>query len=466
MRLTRARTLLLCLSLLLGLAAIVLKPLKTAVEAYLYAYPLVAMDVTRERSVTYIAPKNVLYRQRRPADAQYTDVIRPSADLLYSMAFLDMKDGPFVLSMPAHVGRYTLVPLLDAWSNVFASVGTRLTGDAAVTYLVVGPGFAGPVPDGLKVLAAPTRLVWMMARTQLINLDDLHKANLAQNGIRLESLAQWQARHDAGDGVADEPVIDPAIKPGFKESPSPAKVLDAMPTPEFFARFTALWVDNPPALADAPMVEKLAGFGLKAGQPPQWNAWQRGLAELGRTVADTGIELSQRWRRDTVNGWWTPPMTLGAFGTDYPLRAGVAKVALAANLAADAVYPTAVVDGQGKPLHGDHVYRLHFAAAQLPPVKAFWSVTAYGADAFLMDNPVNRYSVRSGDALQFNADGSLDLLIAAEHPSGVPQANWLPVRKGEPFQLTARLYWPQEAILQGRWTMPPVERVVERLPAP
>lgn len=160
-----------------------------------------------------------------------------------------------------------------------------------------------------------------------------------------------------------------------------------------------------------------------------------------------------------MRGWSTPSANVGQFGTDYNTRAAVAKVGLGANLPADATYPSTRLDAQGQALDGSHHYRLHFKAGELPPVKAFWSVTAYRADDFLIANPVNRYALGDRDPLVRNADGSLDLLVQATPPDRAMQANWLPVKAGAPFLLNARLYWPQAEALSGRWGMPAVERI-------
>ncbi|MGL6113323.1 MAG: DUF1214 domain-containing protein, partial [Rubrivivax sp.] len=167
-------------------------------------------------------------------------------------------------------------------------------------------------------------------------------------------------------------------------------------------------------------------------------------------------ELAQP--RDRVNGWATPAAVLGDYGTHYNLRAVVTMVDLGANLPADASYPNTRVDAAGQPLQGSHRYRLHFSAGQLPPVRAFWSLTAYGADDFLIANPMNRHALGDRDPLVFNADGSFDLRVQAEPPPADQRANWLPVKHGEPFLLNARLYWPKPEALDGRWHMPPVQR--------
>ena len=198
--------------------------LKTAADGYLYGYPLVAMDVTRERSERFLAPKNTIFRVREPADENFREVVRPSVDLLYSSAFIDMNDGPFVYIMPPNAGRYTLVPILDAWSNVFSSIGSRITGEAGGRYLLVGRHWQGVVPDGLTLVRAPTRMVWMVARTQLNGKADLPLVHSVQDRIRLQKLAQWQQQQDQ-HGQEDKEPLDYHASPGFREAPAPATVM-------------------------------------------------------------------------------------------------------------------------------------------------------------------------------------------------------------------------------------------------
>jgi hypothetical protein len=228
---------------------------------------------------------------------------------------------------------------------------------------------------------------------------------------------------------------------------------------DFFQRLSTLMVDNPPRAADRPMVMKLERLGVAPGQAPAWGWLDGRSVALGRWLADFQVRRELAKPRDTVQGWQTPPDLLGRYGTAYNIRAAVALVGLGANLPEDAIYPSARVDGEGKALDGAQRYRIRFLPGQLPPAQAFWSVTAYGADDFLLDVPEGRHAVGSRQPLVTQADGSVDLLVQADPPPLALRANWLPVRAGEAFQLTARLYWPEPAALQGRWHMPAIERV-------
>lgn len=427
-------------------------------ECYLYGYPLVITDVTRGHAAMTVGPENQLRRVRQFPDANFKGVVRPNVDTLYTTAFIDMAQGPWVFEMAANDQRYEVMPFMDAWTNVFAAPGTRSSGTGGGRFLLVGPTWQGTPPEGLTLLRAPTRMVWLIGRTQTNGAADYPQVHRLQDGLTLRRLGG-----DASAGAPAPSPPSPPLPPAWQASatalPPPVQQMQAMATEAFFKRLALLMADNPPAPADKPMLVKLARIGIAPGQPPQWSLLDRWSAGLGRWIADFKVAQELKKPRDLQRGWSTPPAILGQYGTHYNTRAVVAMVGLGANLPADASYPSTRVDARGDALHGSHRYRLHLLAGALPPVNAFWSVTAYGVDDYLIDNPLQRHALGDRDALRFNADGSLDLWIQADTPAADKQSNWLPVKAAAPFLLNARLYWPKEAALSGTWGMPAVERL-------
>jgi hypothetical protein len=136
----------------------------------------------------------------------------------------------------------------------------------------------------------------------------------------------------------------------------------------------------------------------------------------------------------------------------------VAQLGIGANIPVDALYPTAFVDADNNPLTGKNKYLIHFAADQLPPVNAFWSITLYNADSFLVKNALNRYALGDRDPLTFNDDGSLDIFIQHESPGTEKESNWIPAPETE-FNLSMRLYWPKQSVLDGMWQPPAITRL-------
>ena len=419
-------------------------------EAYLYGYPLVIMDATRRQAALSIGPENQLRRVRQFPDASFKGVVRPNVDTLYTTAFIDMAQGPWVFEMAPNNQRYEVMPFMDAWTNVFAAPGTRISGTEGGQFLLAGPDWRGTVPVGMRLLQSPTRLVWLIGRTQTNGSADYPLVHRLQDGV---TLRRWS------DGAASGAAAQPAWQASAEPSSPPFQQVQSLSTEAFFTRLLALMVDNPAPAADHAVLAEMAKLGMAPGQPLRWSLRDRWCISLGRWAADFKLARALKQPRQRVRGWSTPPLNLGQYGVDYATRAAVAMVGLGANLPADAFYPNAQVDGQGAALDGSHRYSLHFQAGALPPVKAFWSVTAYGPDDYLIDNPIQRHALGDRDPLVFNADGSLDLWIQADQPAADKMNNWLPVRAGERFLLNARLYWPRDQALDGRWGMPAVERL-------
>ena len=426
-------------------------------EAYLYGYPLVMMETTRIQSAKYIGPENQLRMVRQFPNAQFKEVVRPNVDTLYTTAFISMKEGPWAFEMPANNKRYELMPFMDAWTNVFASPGTRTSGNQGATYLLAGPEWNGQVPKGMTLLKSPTDMVWLIGRTQTNGTADFATVHELQNRLRL---SKWPQPPDSLSASTDSKRdAQPSWQVSTEPSLTPVAQMKALNTTEFFNRLMKLMVSNPPSPEDAPLLARLAQLEIKPGQAVHLSGSNALSFSLGRWIANQRVMKALNTKAQD-GSWSYPPLNLGRYGTDYNTRAAVAMVGLGANLPEDAMYPNTVLDHQGQALNGKHRYRLHFAANALPPVKAFWSITAYGADEFLIDNPMQRFAIGDRDPLVFNADGSLDLWVQATPPSQKEAAaNWLPVQMGAPFLLNARLYWPEDKALNGQWKMPVVERL-------
>jgi hypothetical protein len=359
--------------------------------------------------------------------------------------------------MPVNEKRYELMPFMDAWTHVFASPGTRTLGHQSVTYLLVGPQWDGQAPLGMTLLKSPTDMVWLIGRTQTNGEADFATVHELQNRLRL---TKWPQPPNSQSASTDSHRDTQAVwQVSSEPNLPPVAQMRALSTPEFFNRLMQLMVSNPAATADAPLLQRLAQLEIKPGQAVHLS-WLNELSfSLGRWIANQRVMKALNTKAQD-GSWSYPPLNLGRYGTDYNTRAAVAMVGLGANLPEDAMYPNTALDHRGQALNGQYRYRLHFAANALPPVKAFWSITAYGADEFLIDNPLQRFALGDRDPLVFNADGSLDIWIQASPPDQKEaSANWLPVQMGSAFLLNARLYWPEEKALSGQWKMPVVERL-------
>lgn len=427
------------------------------VEAVVYGYPLVIVHVTKRIQTNVAepqhdgdAPVNQFSNFLKYPTAAYRDIVRINVDTLYSFAWLDLSKEPIIFSVPDTHGRYYLMPILDAWTNVIASPGKRTTGTRAANFAVVGPDWNGTLPAGINELRSPTNTAIIAGRTQANGPADYAVVNAIQEQYKLTPLSAWGKPYTPPRGRSD-PEID-------MKTP-PVDQVNGMSAAVFFKTLAALMKENPAAPADSPILAKLAKIGIIPGQDFDINKLDpvvaQGLEESVR-LAVAKLQAATKQAGTPVNGWNMPPMNVGKFGTDYGLRAVVALMGLGANLASDAVYPTAFVDGDGKPLNGANRYVLHFNKGQMPPANAFWSVTMYNAQSFLASNPINRYNIAAWMPLKYNPDGSLDIYIQRESPGKEKEPNWLPAPQGE-FSVTMRIYWPKESMLDGTWKPPAIE---------
>lgn len=435
-----------------------------ATRAYVYGYPLILMDLTWKVGTNVeapgikqsSAPANQFGHFREFPDHTMTDVVKPNVDTYYSTIFFDLSKEAFVLSVPA-TDRYYLLPMLDAYTNVFESPGTRTTGTDAEDFLITGPFWEGEVPEGMTHIKAPTNLVWLLGRTQVNSKEDgATVVKKIQDGYKIVPLSSFGKEYTAPKGVVNE---------AYK-SIVPVKTIEAMLTGTFFNELAALMVNNPPLQGDKAIINDMAKIGLVPGESFSMDgfsdALKTKLAAIPSAVDKNFKNIIASSDPNTlVNGWsksYQMP-NMGNYGSDYDFRALIAYVGLGANLSKDAVYPNTALDGDGNLLDADNKYLVHFEKDQIPPANAFWSLTVYNDQNFLAENPINRFALGDRDDLTFNKDGSLDIYVQRENPGKATYSNWLPAPAAGNFELTLRLYWPKEEALNGTWVPVPVQKV-------
>ena len=376
-------------------------------------------------------------------------VVRPNFDTLYSSGWLDLTKEPVVVSAPDTGGRYYLLPMLDMWTNVFASPGWRTTGTGAGNFLVTPPGWTGSAPAEFTRIDAPTPYVWIIGRTKTDGPADYDAVHKIQAGYKITPLSQW-----GKEPVAPEFKADPSV-----DMKTPPKIqVDTMPAAKYFAYAAEILKLQPPHVTDQPIIAQLKRAGFEVGKSFDLDKADPAVKQAFESAPQDAQKL-MAWKMPTLsrvaNGWGMNTDTMGVYGNYYLKRALVAQLGLGANLPEDAIYPLNLVDSDGHPLDGANDYSIHFDKGQIPPVQAFWSITLYDNDGFQVANPLNRFAVSSWMPFKFNADGSLDLYFQNESPGADKEANWLPAPKG-PYNLTMRLYAPKSDALTGKWNPPPV----------
>jgi hypothetical protein len=424
------------------------------VQAYIYAYPMLLMEMTRRVSTNVeapsgsFAPMNQFAHLRAFPDPTFKEVVRPNADTLYSIVWFDVSREPMILSVPK-TDRYYMMQILDFWTEVFAVPGSRTTGGEAAHFAIHGPNWEGNLPDGVESIRSPTSIGWIIGRTQTNGISDYSFVHRIQDGFKLTPLSKWDTSYKPPEKQRINPEWD-------MKTPPPIQVAN-MDAEAYFELFATLLKDNPPHEIDWNIVAQLKQIGLTPGEEFQYSKLPQATQEaLDKAVIDAQKIVATRSAGESVDGWDIARSMMGSYGAAYTQRAYIALIGIGANVPEDAIYPMSIADKDGKPYHGRNRYTIHFDKDELPPVNGFWSITMYDSEGYMVENSIKRYAIGDRDALTFNKDGSLDIFIQHESPGKDREANWLPAPSDD-FNLVLRLYWPKMQILMGEWNPPPLK---------
>jgi hypothetical protein len=402
-------------------------------RAFHFAFPIYEMMRTRStqlgrarafglpNAVNFLLPKLTL------AGAADRDITTPNNDTLYGSVWMDLSAGPVIVEMPALPGRYNSAALMSLQTDNTSIVGTR-TGSFGGRYAYVPPGYTGIVPAGAEVVRSATTDAWLLIRVLVNGPEDIEAATKAIDGYKLTAPEGERA-----------PLLDAPLRPD-------AKTFLAVVN-EALAR----------SAANTDLTGKAAAFaGLGIGGPASDEALAMWLRYLPALNAELKGGLSEAG--DIVDGWSYPGIGIGDYGDDDVLRARIALGGLAALPRIEAMYLTARTDKDGGMLDGIKAYTVNLPPRM--PIGAFWSLTMYQQEAdgrlFYVPNPIDRYAV--GDRspqLRSNRDGSYEIFVQAEKPTGERAVNWLPAPKGK-FLLVFRGYLPRAPFLDGSFRLPPV----------
>src|SRR5437868_7384973 len=363
------------------------------VEAYVYFYPLLTMDITRKQFTNIEpgkefgkGPMNMFVSVPQYPPASFKGVVRSNFDTLYSIAWLDLTKEPLVISAPDTAGRFYLLPMLDMWSDVFASPGWRTTGTDAAQFALVPAGWKGDLPKELQRIDAPTPYVWIIGRTKTDGPADYDASHKIQAGYTVTPLSQL-GKTPAKVAVKIDPAVDMKTPPKIQ--------VDTMPASKYFAYAAELLKLHAPHITDQPIIAQMKRIGIEPGKSFDFDKLDPAVKKALESAPEDAQRL-MKWKVATlarvVNGWSMNTDTMGVYGNYYLKRAMVAQIGLGANLPEDAIYPLNHFDDTGKTLDGGSKYTLHFDKGATPPVNAFWSITLYDEAGFQVGNVLNRFA--------------------------------------------------------------------------
>lgn len=426
-----------------------------ALEAYVYLYPLVMMEATKQQlraaRPSHLDPTQDLFvHQMNTATDKWRSVARPNIDTLFSSAWADLSAGPALLTIPPAEDRYHMFQLLDFWTDVFAVPGSRSNGQNGVVVKVVGPEWADTAvgDDGEDfVLRSPTPTIWALGRTAADSGEDLENARAFVRRCTLVPLTS--------PGFSSEP---DEIDPDLKGTP-PVTFVDGMSPAKYFESADIVLRREGAHATDGSVRMRLTSLGLGTRTPFVFDdqpAEVRDALTRAVPVGTATIRRAPNTAARLVNGWTYSTGDIGTWGNNYLRRAFVARIGIAANPAEDAVYVQSIHDHRGDKLDGGRAYVLRFDTP--PPAHAFWSVTAYDREGFLISNELDRFGIRSRDDFAVNGDGSFDIRLDPMRPSPDATDNWIPTKPG-PLALSMRLYMPRAEFIAGTWSPPSIVAV-------
>jgi hypothetical protein len=429
-----------------------------AKEAYIYGFPIVTNYQTMNKQAIdttgpdYRAPFNVLASSANVATPEDKFVVTPNSDTPYSYLWMDLRTEPIIVTMPKiEKNRYYTGQMIDLYTFNFAYLGTRSYGNDGGTFMIAGPGWKGETPKGVKAAAqSETEFAYLLFRTQLFNPADLDNVKKIQAGYKAQTLSQYLKQ--------PAPPAAPAV-----DWPKPTP--DALTSPALFTYLNFMLQFCPTNPSEKDLMDRFAKLNIGAGKtfdfaklsPESQKAVTDGIADAG-TDMDA---LMKRVNADEVS-------SSDFFGTreflknNYLYRYAGAKLGLYGNSGEEAIYLAYFVDGNHQPLDASKdSYTLLFPKGQLPPAKAFWSVTMYdGKTQFLVANSLKRYLLNSTmlKSFKYGSDGSLTIYVQKDSPGAPKEPNWLPAPDG-PFYAILRVYMPAPEVVNGTWKKPPMQPV-------
>jgi hypothetical protein len=395
-----------------------------ATEAYLWGYPLLSIQRTRKLLCSR-TPPGVFKAIPTLATPRDRAVVVPNNDTLYASGWYDLRQGDLELAVPPmdHPGRYWNLMVVDAYTRVsylrradygVGGLSARVTWDPE--------GGEGEVGDGVLRCATPT--AWVIGRVLVESPEDLPRAQALQQGF-----------------VVRAPKNHPSSLTARGGRPTALAKTGA----DFFRELAEAAQADPPAPCHPGLSPEAKA--LLAGQGDASPAALEAGIAAGEALLKTGQGKDAR----VMNGWRSG-RAAGGPGQDILKRALGAKFGLGGHYAYENRSYTAVHDAGGKPLDGRRPLQLSFPAGGFPPCTGFWSLTAYGADLYLVDNEIERYSLSDRTpGLRYDASGGLTVQLSAARPPG--EQNWLPVPEG-PYLLGLRVYEGLPTVVDCEWFPP------------
>ena len=434
--------------------------------AYFWGWPLVyvynqrteltkAPEVGLLAGVMPISPINQVGMLTGYVDPGERFIADPNQDVVYGLGYLSLEKEPVIIQVPDFGNRFWTVPVYDARTDQVSELGQQY-GTKPGFYMVVGPNWKGETPAGIAgVVRSSTDFAVTMPRIFMNDTAEDHAAiQPALSQIQFYPLSQFDGKMKTKDWskLPTFPVPKEKTRPEYSTK-QPPWVDPAV----FFEQLPTVMKQVPPMPGEEALYKLIGSVLDAAAKDPEVMKTLREIA----FAADKELIAPMMWWRyngQPAGNGWTSPANNGAFGTDYYHRTGAVKADPYDNKRNETMYFYTDNDTQLQQLDGKSSYEVTFQKGELPPVKGFWSLTMYDPEHFFAPNALKRYALGTKNkTLKYNDDGGLTIYLGNKSPGKENEANWLPAPAGN-FSIWIRAYWPDQAILDGTWKPPKIER--------
>jgi hypothetical protein len=430
---------------------------RAAEDIYIYGYPLLLMDVSRQMHTaaphpgSHSAPLNQFAHARFLPGPFDRRVIHPNVDCLNSTAWLDLNKEPIVLVVP-RTQRYYVFSFVNEWFEIVGTISPRNLGTHGGAIGFVGPNWSGKLPSGITRIGAPTDYIWIDGYCAVSGAEDVQLAHSLQDEFLLTPLSEW-GRPATPHSLPYRLKVDPKT--------TPQEQVAGLDARRFYTQLATLMQRSQSQSQDSEILAECARIGFFPAEDFAFEllpadtiqAMDAAVAAAHSRIVDAEKTSEQA---KAANNWFLHAHP-GRFIKNYLPRAAAARAGAFPALGEDLACFHTTIDHNGEPLKGANRYVINLAGNQMPPVNAFWSITLYDRSQRLAPNETQRHAIGERDRLRLNSDNSLSICIQHEWPGEIHDANWLPAPK-DAFNLAFRLYWPKPDVSSGLWRPPAVTR--------
>ncbi len=418
----------------------------SARDGYVFGYPLVLMMVTK--AIATAAAGGAWVHMLSGPTPPFRIVVAPNGDTRYSSLWADLSAEPQVLHVPDAGGRYFVAQVMDAWTDVLADPTTRIAGSSPADYALIGPRWNGTLPAGLRAVRSSTDDVWILARTRARSDDSPDAITAIQRGYRIVPLSRY------GEAAFQPP--PPILRdPNTPTGPTPPSLVASMGSTSVLRHARDRAAAQPAAPgrradrrtpasggADAARAQRTVRVHRLAGRRCRY----RRRTSAHRLLRSAERRARQRLALDARHGPLRHELPLPRDDRAHAARGEPSRKTRSIPKRASTPKASASRANAGM--------RCTSPRTRCRRRTRSGRSRCTAPAGYLVENPINRYTLRDA-ALRRNADGSIDVAIAHDAPSG-DTTNWLPAPPG-PFVVMLRMYWPRQAGIDGTYAIPPLE---------